>query len=117
MHAAHCRWGVGVRPWGSMPKRDQGGDHSERLKDIRRELVAVNSAAETVARPAAPGSPTTSGADPVCSGRVSDGEGRPDLGLDAGEEFAVGVAEQSHPLALELAGNGAEVNTRVTCKT
>ena len=33
MHATHRRCGVGVRPWGSMPKRDQGGAHSEREGD------------------------------------------------------------------------------------
>ena len=63
------------------------------------------------------GASDSSGGDPVRARAVADHEERPELGLDAVEQLVVGVAERPHALALELAGDGVEVDARVVCSS
>jgi hypothetical protein len=85
----------------------------EPMKDIRREVaVARPRRLRLSPSPPRPGVSDGSGGGCVRGRLVADGQGL-DLGPDAAEQLVVGVAERAHALALELAGDGFEIDARV----
>jgi heme/copper-type cytochrome/quinol oxidase subunit 1 len=65
----------------------------EPMKDIRREVAASARPPKLSPTRPPPAVHDDSGADPVRGGGLADRGGRLDLGLDAVEQLAVGVAE------------------------